>query len=54
MSCDDPQIQKIIAAQGWTDDTVLRLLWSFIEGTEGLAAQVEAFMERIAKEENEE
>ena len=54
MHCDDPAIASIISQQGWSDETVLRLLWSFVEADEKRAAEVEAFFKRIAAEKNAE
>lgn len=54
MHCDDPVIASIIAAQGWSDETVLRLLWSYVESDPKRAQEVEEMFKRIAAEENAE
>jgi hypothetical protein len=43
---------EIIEQQGWSDETVLTLLWRFI-GEHRLSDEVDAFLQRIADDENE-
>jgi hypothetical protein len=45
-------IDDIITKQGWNDESVLALLWRYLEMT-GQIDHVEEFLQREADEENE-
>lgn len=46
-------IDEIIEKQGWTDETVLMLVWQYLEQTSQIN-HFEIWLERLAREENEE
>jgi hypothetical protein len=50
-------IARFVAQQGWNDDSVIRLLTSFIHTRQsywphGMLADLESFLDNVASEEN--
>ena len=45
-----PEIEQIIEAQGWTADSVLVLLWSYVEAQQQPDAVLDHFRQEAARE----